>query len=259
MSSDVAVRPDALTEEQLALLAGESQSTREDFGSEDVALPFLTILQSLSPQLKKSKPEYIQGAEEGDIVNTVTGELFKNLDVVVARYQRRYVEWKPRDQGGGLVRDYGSDPTRFEASPEGDTGVRITSDGNEIAANATYFLIHRTDTGWTPAILSMASTQWRKARRWNALITGFQVHGTVVPCYRRIYTLSTAEESNASGTWYGWQVSPGRLLVGGSDEKIVEQALQLREMAMSVKQAVHTPGGTSAAAGGKAVDDDIPF
>ncbi len=31
------------------------------------AMPFIRILQDLSPQIKKTKEEYVQGAESGDL------------------------------------------------------------------------------------------------------------------------------------------------------------------------------------------------
>ena len=41
---------------------------------ESTAIPFLKILSSMSPQTKKQKSEYVEGAEEGMIFNTVTEE-----------------------------------------------------------------------------------------------------------------------------------------------------------------------------------------
>ena len=49
----------------------------ESVGTEDYALPFLRIIQSGSPQLKKSDPnKYIDGAEEGMLFNTLTNEYY---------------------------------------------------------------------------------------------------------------------------------------------------------------------------------------
>ena len=40
-------------------------------------IPFIGIIQALSPQLQKDDPLYIKGAEQGDIFNTVTQEIYK--------------------------------------------------------------------------------------------------------------------------------------------------------------------------------------
>ena len=44
----------------------------EEVTSSDIQIPFLRIIQALSPQLKKSDAGFIQGASSGDIFNTVT-------------------------------------------------------------------------------------------------------------------------------------------------------------------------------------------
>ena len=45
----------------------------QNIGADQMQIPFIRILQALSPQLNKDKPEYIKGASQGDIFNTVTG------------------------------------------------------------------------------------------------------------------------------------------------------------------------------------------
>ena len=41
----------------------------EEVTSSDIQIPFLRIIQALSPQLKKSDAGFIQGASSGDIFN----------------------------------------------------------------------------------------------------------------------------------------------------------------------------------------------
>ena len=55
---------------EMALDAGAGQ---EDITAADVSIPFLRILQQMSPQCVRSKGEYIEGAQSGQIFNTVTG------------------------------------------------------------------------------------------------------------------------------------------------------------------------------------------
>ncbi len=45
-------------------MAGEGAS----FDSSEMQIPFIRVLQALSPQLNKKKPEYIEGAEQGGFV-----------------------------------------------------------------------------------------------------------------------------------------------------------------------------------------------
>ena len=49
----------------------------ENITTEDMQIPFIRIIQALSPQLQKDDPLYIKGAEQGDIFNTVTHQVWK--------------------------------------------------------------------------------------------------------------------------------------------------------------------------------------
>ena len=49
----------------------------ESIGVEDMQIPFLRLLQPLSPQLLKTDAKYIKGASAGDIFNTVTGQVWE--------------------------------------------------------------------------------------------------------------------------------------------------------------------------------------
>ena len=48
-----------------SMFEGDAHKGMEHMGADDLALPFIRILGDLSPQVKKSKAEYIEGAEPG--------------------------------------------------------------------------------------------------------------------------------------------------------------------------------------------------
>jgi hypothetical protein len=74
---------------------GLEGTTKSDF-----AIPFLSMLQSNSPQV-----ETLKGAKAGMLVNTITNELFDEAIVIPCAYQRRFVRWAPRSAGGGYRGD----------------------------------------------------------------------------------------------------------------------------------------------------------
>ena len=96
----------------LAVLAGDSKDA-SGFGnldmSRDVMIPYINILQTTSPQLNPSKAEYVEGAKVGQFYNTVSQEVSASLNVIPVLYQLKYVEWKPRETGGGLVEMHDAD------------------------------------------------------------------------------------------------------------------------------------------------------
>ena len=66
----------------LAVLAEDSKSM-SGFGTlnlaRDTAIPYISILQTSSPQVNPSKAEYIETAKAGQLYNTVTQETFDSL------------------------------------------------------------------------------------------------------------------------------------------------------------------------------------
>src|ERR1043165_469587 len=72
----------------------------ETVKSSDLSIPFLQVLQSNSPQVEDQKPE---GSQPGLIFNSVTGELSTKVVFQPVYTQDMYVEWVPRNKGGGFV------------------------------------------------------------------------------------------------------------------------------------------------------------
>lgn len=76
----------------------------------DRAIPFLGVLQALSPQVTDGDPKRISNAKAGDLFNTVTQELLaRPVTIVPVCTQHVFVEWVPRDQGGGFVAQHAID------------------------------------------------------------------------------------------------------------------------------------------------------
>ena len=57
----------------------------EEMTSDDLAIPFIRVLQAMSPQVNKRAPEYVDGAEVGMLFNTVTNSVYdgeKGVEIV---------------------------------------------------------------------------------------------------------------------------------------------------------------------------------
>jgi|TARA_R110000764_G_scaffold72116_1_gene148123 hypothetical protein len=203
------------TKLDLAVLAGDSKEA-SGFGnldiSRDVAIPYINIIQTTSPQLNPSKAEFVEGAKVGQFYNTVTQEVSESLNVISVLYQLRYVEWKPRESGGGLVEMHNADSGILGKTTRDKITFKDTlSNGNYIATTAYhYVMVQGTDGNWSQAVISMTSTQLKKSRRWNSLMLTQKVEGPsgsfTPPTYAIIYKLTTVSESNDRGSWFGYQV-----------------------------------------------------
>ena len=58
------------------LFEADANKGAQNIQQDDLALPFLKVLGHLSPEINKQHAKYIEGAQPGMIINTVTKELF---------------------------------------------------------------------------------------------------------------------------------------------------------------------------------------
>lgn len=189
---------EALLEDAGAGLEGADRST--------FAIPFIAILQGLSPQL-----ETVEGARPGLFINTITNELAKELRVIPCAFQRRYLQWAPRDQGGGYHGEH--NPVDIETGKvpgvtRGDNG-RLELDGDELKDTRNHFVLVQTPDGaWQPALVSLSSTQIKKSKRWMSRIQGIELKAPngkpfTPPSFSHMYRLMAVKEKNSKGEWWG--------------------------------------------------------
>lgn len=181
----------------------------------DLMIPRLTILQGLSPQIMKSKPEYVKGSEIGDFCDTATGDLFKSaIEIIPCFFATVFLEWAPRSSGKGLVRNWGTDSSGFDAVVPDEKGKRFTESGSYIQETATWYCLN-VNADFRPSFIPLASTQLKASRRWNTAL-GNQRHtkpdGSLVKpsMWYRSWNASPVEQSNNDGTWFLWKFEAGR-------------------------------------------------
>jgi len=184
------------------------------------AIPFLTLLQSNSPQCKKSDGAYIEGAEEGAFLNTVSNEVYdgdEGVLLVPVTFRRVFVEWAPRETGGGFVKEHSvADAANIETEIRefegGAKRVCRTDNGNIIADTRLHYCMQvEEETGtWAPIVLSFTSTQIKKSRNWMSAMSRMTVNtdrGPVtLPMFCHVYRVTSAAESNAKGSWMGFNL-----------------------------------------------------
>jgi hypothetical protein len=180
----------------------------------DIAIPYIAILQALSPQVKKGLAK-VEGAEEGDIFNNVTSVVSKGnvgISVVPCAYQKRYVEWNSRESGGGFVKAHINENI-LSNTTKNDKGQDVLPGSKHIIVTTAhhFVLVINTDGSYERAVISMYSTQLKKSRKWNAIMVGLQgraPNGSVyqLPSFSRIYQLTTVQEVKDANTWYGWSI-----------------------------------------------------
>lgn len=178
----------------------------EDITTQTMAIPFIRVLQTLSPQLNKKKPEYVLGAQEGMFFNTVTKQIYgPAIDVIVLKFDRIYIEWLP--ERGGLVNYHSPEHAEQVAEDKSVFGAWKTNTGNNLQENYVYFVIVVGKEQEGVAILSLASTGIKIAREWNRLMTTHIMENgrRALPFYL-VWTLETEYRENDKGNWYTFNV-----------------------------------------------------
>ena len=202
-------------------MEADAQQGAQNISQEDLALPFLKILGQLSPEVNKTHGKYVEGAEPGKIINTVTNTLYDSLSVIPCHYKRQYIEWQDRGQSTGApVAMHDADSDIVSQTTRGKDYKDRLPNGNYLDNTASHFVLTLDDNPQT-ALISMKSTQLKVSRKWNSMMMGLKLQGKnglfTPPTYSHIYKLSTVQMSNDKGTWFGWDVSK----VGPVEEKVI--------------------------------------
>ena len=195
---------------QTNLFEADANQGAQNISQEDLALPFLKILGQLSPEVNKRDGKYVQGAEPGKIINTVTNKLYDEIEVIPVFYKRQYVEWADRGTSTGApVAIHSADSDIISQTTRGKDYKDRLANGNYLENTANHYVIYLNDTP-QQAMVSMKSTQLKVSRKWNSMMMGIKMQGKnglfTPPTYSHIYKLKTVQMSNDKGTWFGWDV-----------------------------------------------------
>ena len=190
----------------------DGMSGMDNMGSEDFAMPFLRVLGQLSPETNKRDAKYVEGAEPGMIFNTVTKQAYdgeKGINVVPCFYKREYVEWQDRGEGTGApVAIHSVESGIIKEATRDGLGKDRLSNGNYLENTASYFVMTE---DLQQALITMKATQLKVSRTWNSMMNTLKLkgkNGLFTPAsYSHVYNLSTVQQSNEKGTWFGWNVA----------------------------------------------------
>ena len=185
----------------------------DNLTTEDLAIPFLKILQKMSDEL-----DDLEGAKAGDIFNTVTKTIQKGkdgVDVINCAYALQFIEWEPRSSGSGApfaIYQSGDELPKYERGEDNKDYV-VDGGGRYLERTAQHYVLLVDENGMTQqALLPMKSTQFKKSKQWNSAMRSLQMtdaNGKLFqpPRFSHIWHLQTVPEENKNGSWFGWQIS----------------------------------------------------
>jgi hypothetical protein len=230
----------------------------ENAYAQSYTIPYLIILQSNSPQIDDDDPKYIEGAKAGMLFNTVTQELWEEATIIPVHYDRRMVEWVPRDAGGGYRGDFAPDDPRISDVQRGDDGRFMLENGNFLNDTRYHFVMIVNDDGsYEPVVISLTSTQIKKSRGWMTVMNNLKLKGPkglfTPPTFSHKYTVTTVGESNEKGNWKGWKFTIDSILTG-KEMYLYHAAKEFREAISKGAAKVDIPQTESHDA-----EDDVAF
>ncbi len=233
------------------------------FDSSEMQIPFVRILQAMSPQLKKREAEYIEGSEQGDMFNTVTKQHWTGEDgiTVIPCYQTtKYLEFTPRDQGGGFRGEIPATDAVLQRT-ERQGAKEMLPNGNELVkSDQHYCLIVEADGTFQPVVIDMKSSQLKVSRRWKTQIAMQKIKhpktGAMItpPLFATQWKFTTIEESNDQGSWFNYQIEKVGLL---ESRDLMLEAKSFRDSVAAGEVKAAPEEGSSTASSSNS--DEIPF
>lgn len=185
----------------LAELSGQGF---EDADSQAFAIPFLRILQALSPQVDSTEAAYIDGANQGTFFNTITNQLYGDfIEVIPVHYSREFIEWAPNR--GGFQKAHGSDPGILDRVVRvDDKNNQYLDNGNTIQDTRNHFVLIVSELHKGPVILNLSSSGIKHSRKWMSMMNALVIPGTETkaPMFAGVWEIKTTKNKNDDGTWY---------------------------------------------------------
>lgn len=261
-------------------LLRDSGAGVDDMGMDDVAVPYLYILQTNSPQVNEDDDRYVDGARPGMFYNNVDNKVYdgrdKGITVIPCAYERKYVEWVPRDSGGGYVADHDIDSGILSECTPNEKGIPCLKSGHLIVETAYHYVyMLNPETGiWEEIIIPMKSTMLKKSRRWNKTLMATLIPGTTnrAPRWLYPYQLKTIKETKNDNTWSNFDIARLSDPVSAEQYRACKAFAELFASGM-ITRAKETDtgsvagepeggnGGGGKSNGGSAIDhdDEMPF
>jgi len=187
----------------------------DNTGQDDFTIPFLAIIQAMSPQVQETEAEYIEGTKAGSLINTASQELFDGkagVEFVPCYTQHLFVEWKNRQtDGGGFVASHEADSdivreAKARSTEFGKYSVPVEAGHPHdlVETFYVYGLVVNGEEIVTPCMISFSST---KIKAYKAMMTPMrQVKGRP-PLFAFKLRINTVSEKNSKGTYHNFKIS----------------------------------------------------
>jgi len=206
------------------LFEADAAQGLENVKTENLALPILKLLQNGSGEAQKRNQNYVEGAEPGMFLNTVTKKVYdggKGIEVVPCYYKLEYQEWADFGTGSGRPENIFDASSDILSKTTKDSGGKDRlENGNYILTVGQHFVLIVDGDITEPALISMSSSQGKVSRKWNSMMASITLEGKNGPftpaTYSHKYVLSSVLNSGKGNQWYGFNVVRGAMVDNSS-------------------------------------------
>jgi hypothetical protein len=180
---------------------------------EDNTMPLIYVLQAQSPQVLKKNEKYVEGAEAGDIwLRNASDPIVKGEDGIEFQpcfFNKDWVEWIPRDDGGGYVgrhKDLPGDAKVVDDPKDKNKKRYVSPRGTEYVEtryHGGFVLSHGTPMAF---VIPLTSSGHKFSKDWTYFMNSQTMEdGTPIrDSFYYKYKLSIKPMSNNKGDWFGW-------------------------------------------------------
>jgi hypothetical protein len=182
----------------------------ENQSNDDIQIPFINVLQGLSPEVTAEDSDY----KAGMIFNTVTQEAVKGSEgmvIVPVTTQHIFVEWIPRDKGGGYVGTHLPESEVVQKAKAESQKFGKYKNGENDLVETFYVYALDAETG-NYLIVPFVSTKIKPYKTWNSACKLFNHTAYGIPkrppMFAHKVKLTTEKESRTSGDSYNYRLNP---------------------------------------------------
>ena len=194
----------------------DSNAGFENVKQSSLALPILKLLQNGSAEAQKRNQNYVQGAEPGMLLNTVTKKVYdgaKGINVIPCHYKLEYQEWSDFGTGSGRPENIYPEDSDILSKTTQDPNSKKDRlpNGTYILTVGQHFVLILDEDGSTEtALISMCSSQGKISRKWNSMMMSITLDGKNGPytpaSFSHVYKITTILNSGKGNQWYGYNI-----------------------------------------------------
>ena len=187
----------------------------ENVKTTSLALPILKLLQNGSGEAQKRNQNYVEGAEPGMLLNTVTKKLYdgaNGIEVIPCHYKLEFQEWADFGTGSGRPENiFDANSDILLKTTQGNDKKDRLDNGNYILTVGQHYVLILDGNSTENALISMSATQYKVSKKWNSMMMSITLDGKngpyTPPSFSHKYKITSVLNSGKGNQWYGFNVT----------------------------------------------------